>query len=323
MPFIYSKAEIPVHSEIYRGHIIGTSLKNIEKKNPISGHEWTEKEATRSFDVSVLDQSETPTRPATGWSKQKFQSVASAKKEVDSQIRLSEQVSIFRYKDNVQPDGTHYQKIWHQYAENLLANTNAGPTAKLNLKESLIAHGWSDVAHGIGLYSSPQYGSIVIDMNPWNESYEDNSVRMSSSINSPYDDFIDLIKEYSDIDSSIIRYIEKYQSVINKEAVIAFGPLFSAHVCKARFSSQAEYDYHSASYMSPRAANSYESSYSGSVIEHGDFHVTLDLGSEKFVDCNKVDLDRVPAVGESVSIDYQKGRGKVTEQTIARKSIRP
>lgn len=122
----------PIHCEDYRGHRIGTAMKSVDKKNPISGHNWSEKEPLKTFDVSVIDQCDTPTRPAIGWSNQQFRSVDAAKKEVDSQIRLSEMIAVIRFKESPADDGTHYEKVWNQYAANLEANLHNGAAAAVS-----------------------------------------------------------------------------------------------------------------------------------------------------------------------------------------------
>lgn len=190
------------------------------------------------------------------------------------------------------------------------------------LEEALASHGWTDAQYGIGLYSHPEYGTIVVDMNAWDPSIE-NGAALIPSINSASDGCIAFIDNYEEIDTLIIEYIDKYKNVLNKEVVAGFGPHFSEHVSKARFLSEAEYEHHSASYGSLRAAKTFDDNYFGNVIKHGEFSVTLDIGGGTEIDCNNVDLDRIPTVGETVLIAFEKGRGKVSEAALPRKSRRP
>jgi hypothetical protein len=107
-------AERPVHSEEYRGHWIQSALRPIDKRNPISGHEWTEHEVLSTFSVSVQENSPTPTRPAPGWTKMPFRTVKAAKEEVDGQIRLALLVAREAHKAGDKPNGTHFEETWHK-----------------------------------------------------------------------------------------------------------------------------------------------------------------------------------------------------------------
>lgn len=110
-----TKTKTPeIVQEDYRGHRIGTAMKNVDAKNPISGHEWSDRVATNRFSVAVIEGCDTPTRPARPWRLCRFTTMANAKKEVDAQIRLSMIIAQEMHRQGVPPDDTHFQQAWRR-----------------------------------------------------------------------------------------------------------------------------------------------------------------------------------------------------------------
>lgn len=104
--------DIEPYGEDYNGHHIGSALKSIDKKNPISGHEWTEHKALKTFCVHVLESSPTPTRPALGWSGRQFHSVKLARLEIDAAIALDFTIARISHQYGARLDGTHFEQAW-------------------------------------------------------------------------------------------------------------------------------------------------------------------------------------------------------------------
>lgn len=178
--------------------------------------------------------------------------------------------------------------------------------------------GWTET-YAIGLYANPAYGSLVVDLNAWDGNDPASTAIILASINASFDSFIGFAATADAIDSEIHSYIDRYKSILTKEKVASFGPKFVDQVEKARFESEAESAFHEASYRKPDSAICNNSIYAGKVASHDEFSFGLQISDAKTVNVNKVDVDNVPVVGETVLIQFDAGRGAVSNM----RSIEP
>lgn len=186
-----------------------------------------------------------------------------------------------------------------------------GDNQSLPLDIALKEAGWTET-NGIGLYANPAYGSIILDINAWDRYDLASTAIILPSINASYDSFIGFAATIDAVDSEILSYIDRYKSILTKEKVASFGPKFADQVEKARFSSEAEYLFHEASYRMPDSAITNDSIYAGNVVSHGEYSFGLQVSDAKTVYVNMVDVDNVPAVGDTVLIQFNAGRGAVS-----------
>ena len=186
-----------------------------------------------------------------------------------------------------------------------------GDNQSLPLDIALKGAGWTETS-GIGLYANPAYDPIILDLNAWDRYDPSSTAIILPSINASYDIFIGFAATVDAVDSGILSYIDRYKSILTKEKVASFGPKFADQVEKARFSSEAEILFYEASYRMPDSAITNDNIYAGKVVSHGEFSFGLQVSDEKTVYVNMLDVDNVPAVDDTVLIQFDAGRGAVS-----------